>query len=67
MHIFQALQVAFFLHAKDFSEKIIKELNLNETSNVVEVASNDGYLLKNFVAQYSLFRDRANKKYSRGS
>ena len=50
MHIFQALQVAFFLHAKDFSEKIIKELNLNETSNVVEVASNDGYLLKNFVA-----------------
>lgn len=47
---FSSTSSSFLLHAKDFSEKIIKELNLNETSNVVEVASNDGYLLKNFVA-----------------
>ena len=36
-------------HARDFSEKIIEELGLNVNSFVVEVASNDGYLLKNFV------------------
>ena len=40
----------FFLqHAKNFVEKITKELKLNQGSLVYEVASNDGYLLKNFV------------------
>ena len=37
-------------HAKDFSEKMIHTLKLDDKSFVVEVASNDGYLLKNFVA-----------------
>lgn len=36
-------------HAKKYSEKIIEELGLNKTNLVIEVASNDGYLLKNFV------------------
>ena len=36
-------------HAKDFSNKIIKVCDINSKSYVVEIASNDGYLLKNFV------------------
>ena len=39
----------FFLkHAKKYSNEIIKKLNLNKNSFVVEIASNDGYLLRNF-------------------
>lgn len=37
-------------HAARYSEKMIRELGLNRDSRVIEVASNDGYLLKNFVA-----------------
>jgi hypothetical protein len=37
-------------HAKNYSEKIIKELELTDKSMVFEIASNDGYLLKNFIA-----------------
>jgi len=37
-------------HAKQYAEKITQELGLNAQSLVIEVASNDGYLLKNFVA-----------------
>jgi SAM-dependent methyltransferase len=36
-------------HAKKYFEMIRDRLRLNETSFVVEIASNDGYLLKNFV------------------
>jgi len=36
-------------HAKEYSDKITDRLNLDQNSFVVEVASNDGYLLKNFV------------------
>jgi SAM-dependent methyltransferase len=36
-------------HAKNYANKVIQELNLNEKSLVIEVASNDGYLLKNFI------------------
>ena len=46
---FSSTSSSFLSHAKDFSNKIIKDLYLNENSHVVEVASNDGYLLKNFV------------------
>ena len=39
----------FFLnHAKKYSDEIIKKLKLNHENFVVEIASNDGYLLKNF-------------------
>ncbi len=37
-------------HAKQYAEKMTYELGLNAQSLVIEVASNDGYLLKNFVA-----------------
>lgn len=37
-------------HAKAASENYISEFNLGPHSHVVEIASNDGYLLQNFVA-----------------
>ena len=36
-------------HVKKYTEKMINELNLNSDSYVIEIASNDGCLLKNFV------------------
>jgi len=36
-------------HAKRYTEKMIEYLGLNKTSLVVEIASNDGYLLQHFV------------------
>jgi SAM-dependent methyltransferase len=46
---FSSTSTGWLKHAKEYAEKIIKELDLNERSLVIEVASNDGYLLKNFV------------------
>lgn len=36
-------------HARDLSETLIREQALGDSSLVVEVASNDGYLLQNYV------------------
>ena len=36
-------------HAKKYVEMMLKRFNLNEESYVIEIASNDGYLLKNFI------------------
>lgn len=36
-------------HAKRYSEMIVEKLGLDNKSFVIEVASNDGYLLKNFL------------------
>ena len=36
-------------HARQYSEKIIDDLRLSTNSMVIEVACNDGYLLRNFV------------------
>lgn len=36
-------------HAARYSQEIIQQLNLDSTSQVIEIASNDGYLLRNFV------------------
>ena len=46
---FSSTSKSWLEHAKQFSQKVIKRFNLNKESFVVEVASNDGYLLKNFV------------------
>ena len=46
---FSSTSIGWLKHAKDYAEKIITLLGLNEQSLVIEVASNDGYLLKNFV------------------
>jgi cyclopropane fatty-acyl-phospholipid synthase-like methyltransferase len=46
---FSSTSTHWLEHAKTYVDKIVTELDLNANSNVVEIASNDGYLLKNFV------------------
>lgn len=46
---FSSTSSAWLAHASAYAEMIIRLRNLGEQCLVVEVASNDGYLLKNFV------------------
>ena len=46
---FSSTSSSWLDHAAKYCEMIQKKLSLNFDSLVVEVASNDGYLLKNFV------------------
>jgi hypothetical protein len=46
---FSSTSSSFLKHAKNYFCNIKKELNLNKNSFVIEIASNDGYLLKNFA------------------
>jgi hypothetical protein len=46
---FSSTSTSWLAHARNYSEKISCHLGLNANSLVIEVASNDGYLLKNFV------------------
>lgn len=46
---FSSTSESFLKHAAIYSNNIINELNLNSNSFAVEIASNDGYLLKNFI------------------
>ena len=47
---FSSTSTGWLAHAARYSEKMTLQLKLTQDSLVVEVASNDGYLLKNFVA-----------------
>ncbi|WP_338129041.1 class I SAM-dependent methyltransferase, partial [Bradyrhizobium brasilense] len=47
---FSSTSQSWLKHARAYCEKIAEMLHLTRDSFVVEVASNDGYLLKNFVA-----------------
>lgn len=47
---FSSVSKGWVEHAKRYCDAITKKLDLNKDSFVIEVASNDGYLLKNFVA-----------------
>ena len=47
---FSSTSSGWLLHAKNYTERMITDLGLDSDSYVIEVASNDGYLLKNFVA-----------------
>jgi SAM-dependent methyltransferase len=47
---FSSTSKSWLAHAAAFADSITRRLGLTENSFVVEVASNDGYLLKNFVA-----------------
>jgi hypothetical protein len=47
---FSSVSHSWLAHAARYTEMITKRLGLNKNSHVIEVASNDGYLLKNFVA-----------------
>ncbi|MEZ5375885.1 MAG: class I SAM-dependent methyltransferase [Acidimicrobiales bacterium] len=46
---FSSFATTWLQHAADYVEMISKRLELGADSMVVELASNDGYLLKNFV------------------
>jgi hypothetical protein len=46
---FSSISKSWQKHAADYTQMIIKRLGLNSHSYVVEVAANDGYLLKNFI------------------
>jgi hypothetical protein len=46
---FSSYSESWLKHAANYSEKMVNRFGLTSESFVVEVASNDGYLLKNFV------------------
>jgi SAM-dependent methyltransferase len=46
---YSSTSTTWLKHAKDYTELITNKLKLDNNSFVVEVASNDGYLLKNFL------------------
>jgi len=47
---FSSTSSGWLAHAAAYVKKMTAELGLNSSSMVIEAASNDGYLLKNFVA-----------------
>jgi SAM-dependent methyltransferase len=47
---FSSVSSGWLLHARVYAQMIIKRQSLDKDSLVIEIASNDGYLLKNFVA-----------------
>jgi hypothetical protein len=46
---FSSFSDSWLAHAKAYTEKMIDRFALNSTSRVIELASNDGYLLQYFV------------------
>jgi len=47
---FSSTSTGWLTHAARYAEKMTQQLELTQDSLVIEIASNDGYLLKNFVA-----------------
>ncbi len=47
---FSSVSAGWLAHAKAYCDEITKRLSLTSKSLVIELACNDGYLLKNFVA-----------------
>ncbi|WP_171184559.1 class I SAM-dependent methyltransferase [Alienimonas chondri] len=48
---FSSFSDSWLKHAADYADRMTDRLGLNADSFVLELASNDGYLLKNFVAK----------------
>lgn len=46
---FSSTSSGWLAHAETYARKMTRQLGLNRQSMVLEIASNDGYLLKNFV------------------
>jgi SAM-dependent methyltransferase len=46
---FSSYSESWLRHARDYTEQMIERFRLNAQSRVVEIASNDGYLLQYFV------------------
>lgn len=47
---FSSTSTGWLAHAARYADKMARQLQLTQDSLVIEVASNDGYLLKNFLA-----------------
>jgi SAM-dependent methyltransferase len=47
---FSSTSTSWLQHARDYTVEVIRRFGLNAGSHVMEIASNDGYLLKNFMA-----------------
>lgn len=47
---FSSTSAGWLAHAARYADKVIRDFQLGRDNLVIEVASNDGYLLKNFVA-----------------
>ena len=47
---FSSTSSGWIIHAETYTQNVIKQLKLNQNSYVIEIASNDGYLLKNFIS-----------------
>jgi SAM-dependent methyltransferase len=48
---FSSYSSSWLAHAKEYVEMVIKRFSLSENSTVIEIASNDGYLLQNFLSR----------------
>lgn len=48
---FSSTSSSWLAHAARYAEDMVERLGLDGSSHVIEVASNDGYLLRNFVAK----------------
>ncbi len=48
---FSSYSDSWLQHAKNYTEEVIARFGLNSSSQVVEIASNDGYLLQYFVSK----------------
>lgn len=48
---FSSYSKSWLAHAKAYAEKMIDRFHLTTDDEVIEIASNDGYMLKNFVAK----------------
>jgi hypothetical protein len=46
---FSSTSAGWVEHARNYAQQMIDRLKLSSSSHVIEVASNDGYLLQNFV------------------
>ncbi len=49
---FSSYSESWLRHAKDYVEMAVQRFHLDRDSQVVEIASNDGYLLRNFVDKH---------------
>ena len=45
---FSSYSTTWLKHAKDLADEIIKKFDCDQNTNVIEIASNDGYLLQHF-------------------
>lgn len=46
---FSSMSDSWLEHARRYTDEMVERFSLNESDQVVELASNDGYLLQNFV------------------